>query len=110
MQPDRQDRRQTHEVKTVTTQKIVDMKLPLTWLLGAAASVAMMAAAGIWQTASLNNKLDLLIAQQGKLEARFDERDNRIDAIRRDIYEIRRLDDTQSLRIESLERFQRGIK
>ncbi|CUI05283.1 hypothetical protein [Massilia antarctica] len=98
--------------------RIIDTKLPLTWLLSTAGAIVL-ALAGFAVTSSSNTektqaKLDLLRADQAtlilniaKLEKRVDDRDTRTDALKEMQYSMQRIIDGQGIRLESLERGQR---
>ncbi|CUI04668.1 hypothetical protein BN2497_4113 [Janthinobacterium sp. CG23_2] len=98
--------------------RIIDTKLPLTWLLSTAGAI-ILALTGFAVTSSSNtektqNKLDLLRADQAtlilniaKLEKRVDDRDTRTDALKEMQYSMQRIIDGQGIRLESLERGQR---
>jgi len=58
----------------------------------------------VWSVAGQSNKLDQLILNTAKLEKRVDERDTRVDTIKEQAYEARRVQDSHGLRIEALER------
>jgi Tfp pilus assembly protein PilN len=95
--------------------RIIDTKLPLTWLLSTAGAIIL--ALGVF---ALNNsstsektqaKLDLLRADQAtlilniaKLEKRVDDRDTRTDVIKEGQYSMLRTLDALSMRLETLER------
>lgn len=85
-------------------QRIIDTKLPLTWLLTTAGTMLAALISVLWNVSAQTNKLEQLIQQQTKIERRLDERDARLDRMVADLYEIKRVDDQQSLRIDALER------
>lgn len=80
------------------------MQLPLPWLLSSAAAILVAMVAMVWSVAGQSNKLDQLILNTAKLEKRVDERDTRVDTIKEQAYEARRVQDSHGLRIEALER------
>jgi len=83
--------------------RIVDLKLPLPWLIsGAAASAIFMATLG-WNSSAQSSKLDQLIVTNQKLEKRLDDRDIRLDGMRDAIFAVQRVNDTNALRITALE-------
>jgi hypothetical protein len=95
--------------------RIIDTKLPLTWLLSTAGAIIV--SLGLFALNSSSNtektqaKLDLLRADQAtlilniaKLEKRVDDRDTRTDAIKEMQYSMQRIIDGQGMRIETLER------
>lgn len=85
------------------TQRIVDMKLPLPWLISGAATIAAFMISLGWQSSAQSSKLDQLIQANQKLEKRLDDRDVRLDAMRDAIYAVQRVTDTNALRITALE-------
>ena len=89
---------------TMAEQRIIDTKLPLTWLLTTAGTMLAALISVLWNVSAQTNKLEQLIQQQTKIERRLDERDARLDRMVADLYEIKRVDDQQSLRIDALER------
>lgn len=96
---------------TQPPQRIIDTKLPLTWLLSTAG--ALILALGMFALTLRSDgektqaKLDILIINIAKLEKRVDDRDTRTDAIKELQYAMQRIVDTHALRIESLERRQK---
>lgn len=95
--------------------RIIDTKLPLTWLLSTAAAIIIslggFALNNSSNTEKTQAKLDLLRADQAtlilniaKLEKRVDDRDTRTDAIKEMQYSMQRIIDGQGMRIETLER------
>jgi hypothetical protein len=87
--------------------RIIDLQLPLPWLLSSLAGIFIGFAAMIWSVAGQSNKLDQLILNTAKLEKRVDERDGRVDNIKEGLYEARRVQDSLGLRIDALERASR---
>lgn len=88
---------------TPPSQKIVDFKLPLPWLISGAATIAAFMISLGWQSSAQSSKLDQLINANQKLEKRLDDRDVRLDALRDSIYAVQRVTDTNALRITALE-------
>lgn len=84
--------------------RIIDLQLPLPWLLSSVAAIMLTLASMVWSVAGQSNKLDQLILNTAKLEKRVDERDTRVDGIKEAQYEARRVQDSHGLRIEALER------
>ncbi|WP_043345172.1 hypothetical protein [Cupriavidus basilensis] len=84
-------------------QKIIDAKLPLSWLISSTVAVIAFLASALWAVFNQSAKLDILITQTTKLERRMDDRDARIDNVIRDIYDQKRVNDLQDLRIGQLE-------
>jgi hypothetical protein len=85
------------------TQRIIDFKLPLPWLISGTATVAAFMISLGWQSSAQSSKLDQLIQANQKLEKRLDDRDVRLDAMRDAIYAVQRVTDTNALRITALE-------
>lgn len=85
------------------THKVIDLKLPLPWLISGALTVAAFMVSLGWQSSAQSSKLDQLITANVKLEKRLDDRDIRLDAMRDSIYAVQRVTDTNSLRITALE-------
>jgi uncharacterized protein YlxW (UPF0749 family) len=95
--------------------RIIDTKLPLTWLLSTAGAIIVALGAfalnNSANTEKTQAKLDLLRADQAslilsfaKLEKRVDDRDTRTDALKEMQYSMQRIIDGQGMRIETLER------
>ncbi len=91
-------------IPTPPPQRIVDMQLPLPWLLSSVAAIMLTMATMVWSVAGQSNKLDQLITNTAKLEKRVDERDNRVELIKDAQYEARRVQDLLTQRIDNLER------
>jgi len=89
-------------------QKIIDTKLPLTWLLSSAAAIIMtMALIAInfnRQSDSLNSKMDAVLASNAEMKAQSKERDVKHDALRESLYSTQRMVDAHDLRLNALER------
>lgn len=89
---------------TNTTRQWVDMRVPLTWLLTAAASIMITLGATLWNVSGQTNKLDLLITTYAKLEKRLDDRDTKVDDMRDRMNGFDRTSDNLKLRVDALER------
>jgi hypothetical protein len=89
-------------------KKVIDTKLSLPWLVTTAGSVLtafmIFAYQRAGQDSKLENKIDQLLVQTSKLEKRMDDRDQRYDAVVRDVYDNKRINDLQTLRIDALEK------
>ena len=85
------------------SQRIVDFKLPLPWLITGAITVGVFMVTLGWNSSAQSSKLDQLIIANAKLEKRLDDRDVRLDALRDGLYGIQRITDTHALRITALE-------
>ena len=88
-------------------RRIIDMSIPLTWLLSTAAVILCTFATTLWNIAAQSNKLDQLIAANAKLEKRLDDRDLRVDALRDRISSLERALDALTVRVETTERVPR---
>jgi outer membrane murein-binding lipoprotein Lpp len=88
-------------------QRIIDLQLPLPWLLSSVAGIMMGFAGIVWAVSSQTNKLDQLITSTAKLEKRVDERDSRVETMKDAQYEARRQQDLLEQRVANLERGQR---
>jgi hypothetical protein len=87
-----------------TPQRIIDLQLPLPWLLSSLVGVMVAMATMVWSIAGQSNKLDQLILNTAKLEKRVDDRDGRLDIVKEAQYEMRRVQDAQNMRLDALER------
>lgn len=87
--------------------RVVDMRIPLHWLLTSAGAILVTLSATLWNIAGQSNKLDQLIVTNAKLEKRLDDRDVRLDALRDKIFSLERAFDNATLRLEALERVAR---
>ena len=83
--------------------RIIDTKMPVTWLLTSAGTVLFFLAGTLWQVAGQSNKLDTLITAQSKIEKRLDEGTDRYEKLKDAQYEQRRINDTLVLRVTALE-------
>lgn len=93
---------------SIPQPRIIDTKLPLTWLLGTA-GIIVMSLAGFAMNNATNAektqaKLDTLIVNMAKLEKRADDRDSRTDALKESQYSMQRAIDGLNMRTDSLER------
>jgi hypothetical protein len=85
-------------------QRIIDLQLPLPWLISSVVAVMLAMASMVWSIAGQSNKLDQLILNTAKLEKRVDDRDGRLDVVKEAQYEMRRVQDAQNMRLDALER------
>src|SRR5574337_629140 len=90
--------------RDMKVHRVIDAKLPLTWLLSSAGAVIIAFASLEWSVAAQNNKLEQLINQYSKIEARLDQRDARMDDLMKQLYEMKNVDNLQSLRIDQIEK------
>ena len=92
-------------------QKIVDLRLPLPWLITGAISFTMFMILLGWNASTQSSKLDQLIQANTKLEKRLDDRDIRLDALRDALFAVQRNNDMNSLKISAIEaRLGSGLK
>lgn len=84
--------------------RIVDMRIPLHWMLSTAGAILVTLAMTLWNIAGQSSKLDQLIIANAKMEKRLDDRDARIDVLRDRLSQVDRALDALGLRIEVLER------
>jgi hypothetical protein len=89
-------------------ERIVDMRIPLTWLISTAGAILITLATTLWNIAAQSNKLDTLIAANAKLEKRFDDRDVRLDVMRDRMSALERAADALAVRVENMERARDG--
>jgi hypothetical protein len=83
--------------------RVIDMKMPLPALISGTVAVATFMMWMGWQAANQTNKMEDLILTTAKLEKRLDDRDARLDALRDTLFELRRNNDMNTMRITSLE-------
>ena len=91
----------------MSENRILDTKIPLTWLIGISGTTMVFLCTLTWGVAMQSNKLDQVLQQQEKADKRQDNRDGQIDHLRSSISDIQRVDDKQDLRIDALERIAR---
>lgn len=89
-------------------RRIVDMKIPLTWLLSSAGfivvSLAGMAITNTSNNEKTNAKIDTLIMGFARLERRGDLTEARVEALRLDAFAAQRSLDAHGMRLDVLER------
>lgn len=90
--------------------RIIDAKLPLTWLLGTAGTLVVALLSLVWNVSMQSSKLDQLILSSAKLEKRVDEKDARIDALRDGQFAAQRISDSHAAQIEELRRLVLSVK
>ncbi len=95
-------------------QRIIDTKLPLTWLLSTAAAIittmTLIAINFNRQSDALNAKMDAVLISNAELKLQSKERDGKYDALREALYSAQRTIDAHDLRISTLERASMGRK
>jgi hypothetical protein len=87
---------------TLPNPRIVDLKLPLPWLIGCGVITCSFMLSLGWQASSQSAKLDQLIYAQVKMEKRLDDRDVRLEVVRESIFSLQRLVDINTLGIASI--------
>lgn len=89
-------------------QRVIDLKLPLTWLLGSAAALIFIVASAAWtasaQSSKLEAKIDLLIGANTKFEKRLDDRDVTAEVLRQKIQDVNSTTENLKWRLEAIER------
>lgn len=89
-------------------RRIVDMRVPLPWLVTGLTSLIISAVSFAWNLNRQNDlqmvKLDQIAVAVQKLEKQFEMGTARVDSIQRDLYTVQRVDDSQSKDIASNER------
>lgn len=87
-----------------TPQRIVDMRIPLTWLLTSASTMLSLLCLTLWSVASQSNKLETIASASIKMEKRLDDRDEKTEALRERMFNFDRTTDNLKLRVDALER------
>lgn len=85
-------------------ERIVDMRIPLHWMLSTAGAILMTLAVTLWNIAAQSNKLDTLIDANVKLEKRLDDRDIRLDVLKDRVTQLERQADARAVRLDNVER------
>lgn len=92
------------------TQKFIDTKLSLTWMLSSAAtiivSLTLIAINFNRQSDLLNIKMDAVLASNADMKTQSKERDAKYDLMRESLYAAQRILDTHEIRLGALERGQ----
>ena len=88
-------------------KSVVDMKIPLPWLLTAGGAIIFTMATTLWSVAGQSNKLDQLLITTVKLEKRLDDRDEKSEALRDRMSNFDRTADNLKLRVDALERLKK---
>ena len=84
-----------------SARRLVDLQLPLAWLISAAVAVLGFMVAVGWNAAVQSGKMDTLIAANVKTEKRLDERDLRLEDQREKNYATQRTLDSLAARADS---------
>ena len=89
-------------------KRLVDVKLPLTWLISTTVMIVASAFAVALnfnkQVDALALKMDTVLASNADLKAQMKERDGKYENMLRDMYELRRSADALDLRVSTLEK------
>jgi hypothetical protein len=93
---------------TQQAQRVIDLKLPLSWLIGSAGVIIGLVITVTWnasaQTRNLENKIDLLIVTNTKMEKRLDDRDGKTDNLYGKVNDLERAMDGIKMRLDFQER------
>lgn len=93
---------------TNPTTRVVDMRMPLTWLITTGAAILLALGSTLWTVAGQSNDLKLLLMASAKLEKRMDDSgakaDARSDEMRDRFSNVDRTTDNLKLRVDALER------
>lgn len=87
--------------------KIIDTKLPLTWLLTTGGIILAFLSTTLWNVSMQSNKLDQVVISTAKIEQNVVAQDGKLEKAKETIYAMQRVQDNQQLRIEALERGQK---
>lgn len=89
-------------------QKIIDTKLPLTWLLSTAGTIilSMVVIALNFNSKSdaLSAKMDAILASNAEAKIQSDKRDVKYENLREQVYAAQRILDAHDLRLSNVER------
>lgn len=89
-------------------KRLVDVKLPLTWLISTTVMIVMSAAAVAInfnrQVDALTLKMDTVLASNADMKLQMKERDGKYEQMLRDLYDMRRTTDALDLRVTGLEK------
>lgn len=95
-------------VRPEDPKRLIDVKLPLTWLISATCAIvtsaALVAINFNRQVDALTLKMDSVLASNADLKAQMKERDGKYEQMLRDLYDIRRTSDALVLRVDNLEK------
>lgn len=90
------------------SKRLVDVKLPLTWLISTTVMIVMSAAAVAInfnrQVDALTLKMDTVLASNADMKQQMKERDGKYEQMLRDLYDMRRTTDALDLRVTGLEK------
>lgn len=89
-------------------QRVVDMKIPLPWLITAVVLSLSALGSTVWTVAGQSNDLKLLVVASAKMEKRMEEgvakADTRTEEMRDRFSNVDRTTDNLKLRVDALER------
>lgn len=89
-------------------QRVVDMRMPLPWLITAVASSIIALSSMVWTVAGQSNDLKLLVMASSKMEKRLDDREakteTRAELLNDRLSTVDRTTDNLKLRVDALER------
>ncbi len=105
-----QRRRSSDNDHKQPTGRIIETKFPLTWLISSATGIILAFGTAAVSVTNLTNKVERLIESNSNLEKRMNDRDARIDVMKDSIYDIKRTNDLQTLRLDEIERVSRSRK
>ncbi len=95
----------------VQPQRMVDMRIPLPYLISSVAAAMLALGSTLWTVAGQSNDLKLLVVSSAKMEKRMEEdrlkADVRSDESRDRFSNVDRTTDNLKLRVDALERAQR---
>lgn len=90
------------------SKRLIDVKLPLTWLISTTVLIVSSAFAVAVnfnrQVDALALKMDTVLASNADLKKQMEVRDGKYEAMLRDMYEMRRTTDALDLRMSNLEK------
>lgn len=96
---------------TPTPPRIVDMSLPLSWLISAVAISIITLGTTLWSVAGQSNDLKLLVVASAKMEKRLDDREakseTRAEMLNDRLSTVDRTTDNLKLRVDALERLRK---
>ena len=92
-------------------QRMVDMRIPLPYLISAVAGTILALGSTLWTVAGQSNDLKLLVVSSAKMEKRLEESvakaDTRQEEVRDRFANVDRTTDNLKLRVDALERMTR---
>jgi len=91
------------KLKIIPEEKMLDLKVSLTWLISGAITAAIFMCTVGYQIASSNSKLEQIVVTVAKLEKKLEDRDMRYETLRDNLFAIQRITDSVAVRITALE-------